>query len=107
MAVGVSYDYQRTQTEPRGDEVVDLRDLALVREVHPHGAEHVRHLALEDGGVGVDRAVDAVLVDQAVKKSRSIHSVPMLWALRRYRRFPCARLRSARARSSSVAGSNR
>src|SRR6202035_5030850 len=56
----------RAQAQPHRDVVVVLRDLALVPEIDPDRAEDVGHLGLEDRGIGVDQAVDAVLPDKLV-----------------------------------------
>jgi len=54
LAVQVPQHDDRAQPQPRGDEIVVLGDLALVREIDPHRAEDVRHLRLEDRWIGVD-----------------------------------------------------
>ena len=66
FALRVAQQDDRAQAEPRGDEVVVLGDLALVAEIDPDRAEDVGHLGREDRRVGVDQAMDAVLLDQLV-----------------------------------------
>src|SRR5260370_17073875 len=62
----VAQQNDRPQPEPDSDVVVIRRDLTLVAEIDPHCAEDVRHLQIEDGGVGVDQPMDAVLLDELV-----------------------------------------
>jgi len=66
LAIPIPQHDDRAQAQPRGDEIVVPGDLALVREIDPHRAEDVGHLGLEDRGIGIDQAVDAVLLDQLV-----------------------------------------
>ena len=54
------------QPEPYGDVVVVRGDLTLVPEIDPDCTEDVRHLQVEDGGIGVDQPMDAVLLDELV-----------------------------------------
>ena len=66
FAVGVAHDDERPQAHAPGDEIVDVRDLAFVRQIGPGAAEDVRHLGFENRRVGVDQPVRAVLLDQIV-----------------------------------------
>ena len=66
FAVGVAQQDDRAQAQPRGDVVVVVRDLALVPDIDPDRAEDVGHLGLEDRRIGVDQAMDAILLDQLV-----------------------------------------
>src|SRR5262249_4936508 len=49
----------------RGEEVARIRHLALVAEQQPGPAEQPLHLELEHLRIGVDRAVDAIGLDQS------------------------------------------
>ena len=65
-AVHIAHDDQRTQAEPAGDEIVVVRNLALVRDVGPGAAEDVGHLRFENRRICVDQAMHAVLLHQLV-----------------------------------------
>lgn len=56
----VAADDDGLTTDAGGEVVADIRDLALVREVHPIALEDVLHLQLEDLFVGEDIATDLV-----------------------------------------------
>ena len=98
LAVRVAQHDHRPQAELGGQVVVVARDLAFVREVDPYRAEDVRHLQVEDHRIGIDRPMHAVLMDQMLKKNRSIHSVPTRSARSRRRDCPPATCDSGRAR---------
>ncbi len=66
LAFGVAHDDQRPQAEPAGDEIVDVGDLALVRQIGPGAAENVGHLGFENRRIGVDQAMRFVLLDQII-----------------------------------------
>src|SRR5207253_11082314 len=71
LPVLVAGDDDGTQTQAASDEVVRLRDLALVREVGPGAAEHPLHLPGEDIAVGVEAAVDALGPDELVERGHA------------------------------------
>ena len=50
----------------RREEVARVGDLALVADHEPGAAEDPIHLEVEQGGIGVDRPVDAVRLDQTL-----------------------------------------
>src|SRR5262249_2372144 len=64
--LGVAYHDQRTQSQASGDKIIDLGDLALVREIGPGAAENLRHLRFEDRRISVDQPVRAVLLDEMI-----------------------------------------
>src|SRR5262249_27917809 len=64
-AVGVARHDHGLAGHPRGEEVARIRDLALVPEQQPRPAEQPLHLELEHLRIGVDRAVDAIGLDQS------------------------------------------
>src|SRR5205823_12341338 len=66
LAAGIAQHDERTQAELRGEVIVRLRNLALVREVAPDAAEDVRHLEAEEHRIGIDRPMDAIFVDQVL-----------------------------------------
>ncbi len=66
LAVAVAQEDDRAQPETHGDVVVVLGDLALVAKIDPDRAEDVGHLRLEDRRVGVDQAMDAIVLHQLV-----------------------------------------
>ena len=66
FSVGIAQQDDRPQAELGGDVIVVVRDLAVVAEIDPDRAPDVGQLRLEDRRVGVDQAVDAVLLDQFV-----------------------------------------
>ena len=66
FALGVAHDDERTQAKPPRDEVVDVRNLAFVRQIGPGPAEDMRHLGFENRRVGVDQAVRLVLLHQII-----------------------------------------
>ena len=63
--LGAHHDH-RLAPDLQGLELARLRDLRLMAAIDPGSFEDVRHLQVEKGGVGVDRAVDAVGLDQVV-----------------------------------------
>ena len=67
-AVAVAADDHRPQAELATDEAVRRRQLALMGEKGPGAAEHAVHLVGEDRLVGVERAVDAMLLHQRVER---------------------------------------
>ncbi len=66
LAVRVPQQNERPHPQPHGDVVVVGRNLALVAEIDPNRAEDVGHLQTKDGRVGVDQAVDAILLDELI-----------------------------------------
>src|ERR1700730_8572615 len=66
LAVRVTPQDDRPQTEPDRDEIIIVWDLALVPDIDPHGAKDVSHLQVEYGGVSIDQAMDAILLDELV-----------------------------------------
>src|SRR3984893_17388856 len=66
LAVRVPQQEERPQAQPAGDVVAVARDLALVAEIDPDRAEDVRHLRGEDGWIGVNHPMDAILLDELV-----------------------------------------
>jgi hypothetical protein len=50
--------------EAPGDEVAGPGDLAVVPHEHPAAVEDALHLLGEDAGVGVERGVDPIVLDQ-------------------------------------------
>ena len=66
FSVAVAHDNERAQAHAPGDEVVVVRDFAFVREIGPGAAEDVGHLGFENGGIGIDQAMGAVLLDEII-----------------------------------------
>src|ERR1700730_2608120 len=66
LAVRVPQQDERPQAQPHSDVVVVRRDLALVTEIDPDRAEDVRHLRGEDGRIGVNYPMDAILLHEFV-----------------------------------------
>jgi hypothetical protein len=63
-AVLVAHHHHRLAADLQGPVVADVRHLRRVAAVDPGLLPDVRHLELEEGGVGVDAAVDAVGFDE-------------------------------------------
>src|SRR3954464_14965442 len=66
LIVRIAQDDEGTQPHATRDEVVAVRDLALVCQICPCPAEDMRHLGFEDGGIGVDQPMRAVFLDQVI-----------------------------------------
>jgi len=64
--VGVPCHDHRLASHSRREEGAGLGDLALVADQEPGAAEDAIHLEVEQGGIGVDRPVDAVRLDQGL-----------------------------------------
>ncbi len=64
--VAVARHDQRTQAEFGGDVVVNIGNLAFVRQVDPGAAEDMSHLGVEDRSIRVEQMMDAVFLDQFV-----------------------------------------
>ena len=69
LAVAVAGEDDGTQPETAGAEVVRLGDLGLVAQIDPGRAEDLAHLHLEDGGIGVETAMNSILLDEFVPES--------------------------------------
>ena len=48
FSLGVPHDNQRTQSQASGDEIIDVGDFTLVREIGPRPAENLRHLRFKE-----------------------------------------------------------
>ena len=66
LALRVTQQNDRPQPQPDSDEIVIVRDLAVVPEIDPHRAEDVGHLRLENGRIGIDQPMDAIVLHQLV-----------------------------------------
>ena len=44
--------------------VIRLRQLGLVHQIDPSAPEHLHHLLIEEGSIGIHTSVDAVIVHQ-------------------------------------------
>ncbi len=64
--VGIAQQNDRAQAELGGDEIVVVRDLAVVAEIDPDRAADIRQFRLEDRRIGVDQPMDAILLDQII-----------------------------------------
>src|SRR5262249_39306884 len=77
FAAAVAGQDDRAQAEVAGDEIVGLGDFALVAEVNPRAAEDPDHLLGEDRRVGVERAMDPLLLPQVIpSRSHVAHTSP-------------------------------
>ena len=70
-AVGASCEDDRSPSEGPSDKVVALGNLAVVADVDPRPAEDAHEFALENAGVGVDRAVSPSVTDKLVQRKLS------------------------------------
>ncbi len=55
LAIGMARDDHALAPHPRGDVVARVGNLAFVRDVKPGAAEDLRHLALENARIDIDR----------------------------------------------------
>ena len=64
----VARHQNRLGPDPRGNEVVRCGHLGLVADEHPRATEDLAHLEVEDRGVRVDAAVDAIGAHQGAQR---------------------------------------
>src|SRR4051794_1452247 len=66
LAVRTAGDDERPKAQSSGYVIIKIRNLALVREIHPRSTEYVSHFGVEYPRIGVDRTVDPMLLNEMV-----------------------------------------
>jgi hypothetical protein len=66
MGLVVADKDDRLSTDATSAEISGLGNFTLVPDVHPAAMKDLVHLIVEDGGVGVDAAVNAIVEHQVV-----------------------------------------
>ena len=73
LAFGVAHQHHRLLADEGGEIVARLLHLAFMADIDPGGAEDALHFEIENGGIGIDAAMNARRLHQGSKRFRGRH----------------------------------